>query len=211
MTLSTEIPMNSLQINTLEEYTDPGDIPSIGRHLNQWIAVLRDYRLKTTEEPWGYLERTQIGFFSAACWLLGIPAREEWRTKKGEGDNESGGRCDLWIYEPEFYIEAKHLYCVLSDDGKSGVANAKVFVAKAKADASRLQCQPDQRLAFTFIAPLIPKSNQDNIDQRVSAWLDAVTQLEHHALAWYLPGRKETRSFTYLNHCPGIVLLIHRP
>jgi len=211
LTPLSESLMNSLQSNTLEEYAESGSISSIENHLHKWIAVLKDYRLKTKEEPWGYLERTQIGFFAAACWLLGIPAREEWRTKKGEGSNESGGRCDLWIHEPEFFIEAKHLYCVLSDAGKPNISNVQTFVTRAKADASRLQCQPDQKLAFTFIAPLIPQSNQDNIDQRMSEWLDAVSRLEHHALAWYLPGRRETRRFSYLNHCPGVVLLIHRP
>lgn len=79
------------KILKLEHY-ETNTLKSLEPHLKQWICVLKMYCEKVVgDTPFPYRERTHVGFFAAASWMIGVPALEEWVTTKGiESDPKKG-------------------------------------------------------------------------------------------------------------------------
>lgn len=177
-------------------------------HLRKWIEVVKDYHLRV-EPPWRYRERTQVGFFAAASWLLRVPALEEWALAKGTQEAPIRGRCDLWIMTGDYHIEAKHVWCNAHAQDAGSIEDA---VNRSLESAQRIS-EDHPRLAFTFLAPYVPRKR--SIAQSASKWLKMVTetravQEDSAAIAWYLPERSPKNNDTKGNFGVGIVLLVHK-
>ena len=193
--------------SSLVEYYHTNKLPSLKKHLAEWLEVLRLYHTRV-EPPWNFRERAQVGFFAAASWRLQIPAIEEWSLVKGPEDKQIKGRCDLWIETGNFHIEAKHMWCRATGN----ITKEMRYIANTQQRAieSVSLVNADRRLAFSFLTPFIQKRKQDNLDHRVSFWLDNLLQLKHDAIAWYLPARTRKEEFTDENLSIGCVLLINK-
>lgn len=194
------------------EFYDAKSLPLLGVHLAEWIQVLKMY-IENVEEssPFGYRERTQVGFFAAASWRLGVPALEEWSTTKGTKDAPSKGRCDLWIKTGDFHIEAKHAWCDVSRGRALEMARVEKAVNESKASARWLAQEVEHRLAFTFLAPCIARNKLADIESLTAQWLSLVTSISSDAIAWYLPERHRQKPFDFPYLAIGSVLLIHKP
>lgn len=203
--------MEDMNLLSRIEYYDTKSLELLDNHLAEWIRVLKVSFEKVGDSPFGYSERTQVGFFAAASWRLGIPALEEWGTTKGTEESPSKGRCDLWIQTGDLHIEAKHAWC----DVSRGRANEQERIVKviedSKASARWLSKDVERRLAFTFLAPCIAKKRVADIDRLTTDWLDIVTSIPSDAVAWYLPERARSESFDFPFLAIGSVLLIHNP
>lgn len=197
--------------SSLTEFHDSKSIPSLELHLTQWICVLKAYREKVGDSPFAYRERTQVGFFAAASWLLGVPALEEWSTEKGTEESPSKGRCDLWIMTEDFHIEAKHAWCDVSRKTQNEEQHIKKTIEESLNSARWLSCDSKHKLAFTFLSPCISNEEQSNIQNLTSQWLSLVCSISFDAIAWYLPERPGTPRFEYPFLAIGSVLLIHKP
>jgi hypothetical protein len=195
----------SLQKQT--EYFKSKRIPKLEPHLQKWIQVLKEYHIRV-EPPWNYRERAQVGFFAAASWLIDVPAIEEWALIKGPEDKQIRGRCDLWIETGGFHIEAKHMWCRATGNINKEIVYIERTIQRAIESAQQVNAKA--RLAFTFLSPFIQERKQDNLDDRVTFWLEHILQIRHDAIAWYLPERTRNKPFSGHNLSIGSVLLIHK-
>lgn len=194
------------------EFYDAKSLSPLEHHLCQWIAVLKSYTKKTGDSPFRYRERTQVGFFAAASWLLGVPAREEWATIKGTEELPSQGRCDLWIQTEDYHIEAKHNWCSVSRKQSAEQKRIERTIRESKDSTLRLFPTLKNRLSFTFLTPCIAKEELSMIATHTDNWLGLVDRkIPCDAIAWYLPERRRTETFDFDYMAIGTVLLIHVP
>lgn len=196
--------------SSLTEYCDPKNLPVLKPHLLQWIEVLKDYQKKVGDSPFRYLERTHIGFFAAASWMVGDPALEEWHTIKGTMDQPIKGRCDLWILTESFHIEAKYCWCEVGRSPARELKRIQGAVDSAVSSAKKLDSEVENALAFTFLTPCVDQENQDRKHELTTEWLDLAMSIEADAIAWYMPERAMTEHFDYPRLALGTALLINR-
>lgn len=179
----------------------------------KWIMILRKYH-KDYDVPW-YRERTQVGFFAAASWLANVPALEEWTSEKHRDEEDIIGRCDLWIKNGDFYIEAKHLWCPITGKLEKRKNRIQQIIDRCKESAGTMMCSKNHRLAFIFLGPLIQKhilqkKSDLDVDSLTSDWLKMVINLRSDAIAWFLPNRSKRNLDDTRNFDIGIVLLIYK-
>lgn len=166
--------------------------------LHAWIQCLDLYRYDrdvhrpedSTDEPWHYRERTQIGFLSAACWRCNIPTLEEWGTEKSKDGNwinqdpRSKGRGDLWIGgEIDLHIEAKHRWLSLTAQNVSG-RSLVGSIAMAVRDLEKLDPVLNRAAAVFFSIHTARRGSSRNY----SCWLQSLLELRPSYLAWNLTG-----------------------
>jgi hypothetical protein len=193
----------------LVRHHDAKNLDCLARHLKEWICVLDDYLTKVKDSPFGYGERTQIGFFAAASWRLGIPALEEWRTEKGSQELVRG-RGDLWLMQDDIHIEAKHAWRSIAVSQDRAKHQIQKLMGAAAESAKHLRCARSRKLAFTFVSPTIPIGRLKDIEPLMTDWLAGATQADHDAIAWFLPERTRTKRFDFPHLAIGEVLFINR-
>ncbi len=192
------------------------ELQPLEKILKEWTGILKYYTDKVKEIPW-YRERTHVGFFAAASWLAKVPALEEWTSRKAVERRKYTGRCDLWIMEDNYFIEAKHIYCSVT----GRMSKIKNAIDNSRKAAQKMKPVEGQVLAFTFLGAIIPKNalkkdNKLNVDNFTQSWLQNVLSLKETdkysfgAIAWYLPNRRKKPDDRSRNFEIGTVLLIHQ-
>ena len=201
-----------------DSFVDPGSLPALEPILKSWLDVQRKYEAAmNNEEPaWCYLERTCIGFLSAAAWMSGGVTLEEWGIEKNWPDAESShGRCDLYIFHNnnQFFIEAKHAYSNPTGDNERELDHIRARLNAAVRDASVLAwSERSEQLGVLFVVPVYrPGSHPGNFDDDITAWLQRVATVPHSAMAWLFQPRKNIQGPNTEYVSPGILLLARTP
>lgn len=138
-------------------HANESTLPGWIRLLRSWATVHNEYLNSFPaggfETAWGFRERPQVGFLSAAAFRCGGVSLEEWATQKSNGR----GRNDLWLrLQPRsdsatYVIEAKHCWASLPVEGEKCFATVDESVADAVRSAEKLT--PDQkRVAVSFVS-----------------------------------------------------------
>jgi hypothetical protein len=171
---------------------------------------LESYLNKVKDSPFAYRERTQVGFFAAACWRLDVPALEEWRTMKGTIEDPIKGRCDLWIDTNDFHIEAKHAWSNVVHSDARIIQGVSTTLDLAEVSAKVLTCDACSKLAFSFVTACIPKEEFERCEVLTERWLQIVSNIPCDALAWYMPKIQRPQPFDFPHLAVGTALLVKR-
>jgi len=190
------------------EYYEALGVPALKPLLAEWIAVQREYTLRTADYSPYYRERASTGFLAAAAWQAGGVALEEWTTAKGPRTNPRKGRCDLRIHwrKQSYYMEAKHIWSRAAAGPDRVVHDIQRELDRAVADAKLLQCRRQDKFGILFIAPFYV-GKQTNMSSRITTWLQGIYQIRHDAIAWLFPDTRKFKPYgTWV--LPGIVLMV---
>lgn len=190
--------VRSREISTLEDI------------LWEWVALTeRTVRSWAPDDvPWWYNERASLSVLAGAVWRAGGTAFEEYADKKSTpGRASRAGRVDLHmgLGARNFILEAKQTW---SGAGRGNPATRiRRVLERAVADVRRAPSDGDKRLAAVFAVPEIPASQQDHVDDRIDAWLEALQEVEWSLIAWvFPPSVRRLRSKRGLY--PGVALLL---
>lgn len=195
--------------------------------LDAWHKLMRRLAVEWEEDkdcPWWYLERTAVGFFSAAVWSQGGEAIEEYGTdKKSRTDKKKtcNGRGDVMFSishksrKQWFVAEAKQSHPRIR--GRAGTLKASIRkkLKEARQDAVRCKSYGCSRLGLVFLCPYTTGHPPDAAEIR--SWirnLKAVSNKDKTAIAWAFPN--VARNLSYVNgkgkeFYPGVALVIRRP
>jgi hypothetical protein len=181
--------------------------------LKSWVSVCRTYgRCVDGDDVWHYHERAQTGFLAAAAWKARGVALEEWRTEKKSPNGDSrDGRGDLWIQLEDVcaHIEAKHVWCPLSNNVEREVERIKASLGRARHDACEISCGPgERRLGVLFAAPIVRRTAISNGKSQLDSWL-AGLQRSRLNFAWAMDSQC-WRSKGNDDVVPGVALLVGR-
>jgi len=207
---------------TEDSFVDAGSLPALEPILKSWLDVQRTYAdaVGSDDGPaWCYQERTCIGFLSAAAWSCGGVTLEEWNTTrtKSPGEPSSRGRCDLYIShnKKQFFIEAKLLPLPRFQypeypEYELGLIRQKL--ENAVSDASALDWKnPAEKLGILFVVPVYyPGTHPADFDEDITEWLKRADTVQHSAMAWLFPQRKQIQGYQE-PFSPGILLLARTP
>lgn len=195
--------------------------------LEAWLKLMRrlarDWE-KDRDCPWWYLERTAVGFFSAAVWNQGGEAIEEYGTDKKSRTHKKkrcNGRGDVMFsvetnsHKRWFVAEAKQSHPTIRGKVETLKAKIEVRLKEARQDAVRCKSYGASRLGLLFLCPYTSGHPADAAEIR--NWIDnlkAVSPKNKTALAWTFP--TVARNLSYANgkgkeFYPGVALVIRRP
>lgn len=138
-------------------HANESTLPGWLRLLRSWATIhneyLNSFPAGDFETAWGFRERPQVGFLSAAAFRCGGVSLEEWATQKSSGR----GRNDLWLrLQPRtdsatYIIEAKHCWARLPVEDEGCFATIDESVAEAARCAERLKAD-QKRVAVSFVS-----------------------------------------------------------
>jgi hypothetical protein len=194
------------------EHCEAREIASLEPVLQNWIKANREYInvCGYDDPPWNYGERSCVSLLAAGCWLAGGIALQDWRAEKGHEDQRWGGWCDLWVRMPDecqSYVEAKLELLPAGYEREHVRSSIEWHLSRATTDASKhTGASPEEQLGVLFVAPFYPKSQQDNLSERVANWLESVYSVPHSVIAWIF---RDTRDFRPTDNVvsPGLVLI----
>jgi hypothetical protein len=174
--------------------------------------------------PWWYLERTSVGFFSAAIWRSGGQAIEEYATdkvyRKGGKPKKWAGRGDLMFClknTNKWYVaEVKQKYLHLLRPYPSLLLEIDKSLKEAREDAVYAPSFGYSRLGIVLIVPWqraqIP--SREHIRQWISNLQRASRELSS-AVAWCFPRVARDLCYRERNgvqyYCPGVAIFIKPP
>jgi len=130
---------------------------------------------KWTDCSFWYSERPQVGWISAAAWLAGGVALEEYAVEKLKAVGKDYGRCDLWFQldaKNSFACEAKHGWVDLGD--KKAKDKSLDILDSAQSDFRKHLEKKHRRLALGFVTLTESKGHLKNIDLTVKEILKSV-------------------------------------
>jgi hypothetical protein len=163
----------------------PG-LPELNEILHRWISVCRDYNAQADGDSCFYhSERAQIGFLSAAAWLSGCVAIEEWYAQKTTGDGTRGrGRGDLWIRLGDFrlHIEAKLTSVDLELDPNQIKNQVESRLEESRLDAQRIVgVQPEEEhvAGVLFVVPKLRLQLLPDARCYFDRWLSSLNKRGH--------------------------------
>jgi hypothetical protein len=206
---------------------------SIKPILKSWIKLMRNLASEWAPEkhgterdcPWWYLERTSIGFLSAAIWKQGGRAIEEYGTdkkSKSEKSKKGLGRGDLMFSvkaksrELWFVAEAKQNHPPLR--GKYKILNNLVArrLGQARRDATRCRSFGYPRLGLLFLCPRM-HTRPPNM-REIRDWIGRLRKIarsNNAAMAWSFPSVARTLFDENVrkrrDYYPGVALLVRPP
>lgn len=212
-------------------------VPGIKPVLESWTKLMRTLASEWAREnngaerdcPWWYLERTSVGFFSAAVWNQGGRAIEEYGTDKksltmkrhkrlkrelGRGDlmfSVKAKSNDRW-----FVAEAKQNHPPLKGKYKTLHDLITRRLRQARKDAARCRGFGCGRLGLLFLCPYVPHRPPERSE--ILEWIKSVKQiaaLKNAAVAWSFPSEARTLSDEDVkkrrDYYPGVALLVRPP
>lgn len=193
--------------------------------LDAWLEECTRYTKGSEGDAcWWYTERANVGILAAGAVRIGRVALEEFATKKGKVDGNTGskvissGRCDLWISGPRagktgYGLEAKQVWPALFPRPRIADQPFKQIDAAWKAAgacAGELHADAGLRLGAIFVVPWhSPKRQQDSAKaiKRIVGYLKDLRDLQ--ALAVYFPTSEICRTSETSGYCyPGIALAV---
>jgi hypothetical protein len=188
------------------------ELRSLRPVFEQLSKVHEDY---TNAEPspdfsFWYSERPQIGLLSAAAWLRGRTALEEYAAQKENGKKRCRG--DLYIRTGKntaFECEAKHVTINLGKTVTELVRSAEKHLDKAAEEAALLK-DAGHYLGLCFLTPWINelKPDPDSCCRRVISGLKAANGRSHcDALVW-IHGREPVPGHNKKRLYPGLLLAV---
>lgn len=213
-------------------------IKSLKPILKSWTELMRnlasewapeEYGKSERDCPWWYLERTSVGFLSAAVWKQGGKAIEEYgtdkkslRSRKSRKRTKRLGRGDLMFSvkaksrELWFVAEAKQNHPPLRGKYKTLKNLVARRLRQARKDATRCRSFGYPRLGLLFLCPYFPTRPPHTKELR--DWigrLRGVARSNKAAVAWCFPSVARTLSDKdskkRKDYYPGVALLIRPP
>jgi hypothetical protein len=149
----------------------------LNKIIKSWRSVLKDYvRRVPGDLPFCYGERAHVGFLAIAAWQAGFPILVEWPLDRGTKRKPSHGRNDLWIgltgrKKPEFFIEAKHIWCELQKK-RSNCSESleKAFkLAQNSFGKSKFE-QGSHKIAIVFVSLYLKGGKNANFTKAKKEW-----------------------------------------
>lgn len=166
--------------------------------LKEWISLIHNYSVsdgKQRDIPYWYGERALTGLLSSAAWRIDNGwALEEFSTLRGQEDDKSTGRGDLWIgvSDKTFTVEAKLTW----PDGNQETAKKRVEKrldeAKAQLKDIELSCQQGNPVSVCYVVPW-PKIKTKKVAEETLGNVELLKQLvdffqtNGHATALFIP------------------------
>lgn len=139
--------------------------------IEQWLRINREFIEEGEYEDAMYIynERSTISSLAGAVWRCGGYAQEEYSASKGEGEEKTNGRIDLFFNfsHKNIIVEAKKLWIYLYENNKKNIKNH----IQNSLDEATLDIQKtiaanhygDFNMAVTFVVPYWSKeTNQEN-------------------------------------------------
>jgi hypothetical protein len=123
------------------------------KFLSAWVRLNRQYCVTIPNDtPWSYNERASLSFLAAAVWNAGGEALEEYSTRKGRGQLNRTGRCDVYchIATSDCAGESKMDWIGLLKEPESNISKIKKTLRESCADARHLQRHEGRRFGICF-------------------------------------------------------------
>lgn len=199
------------------------ELKSLKNVFREWTRII-DSMANTWDDdcPWWYRERSHVGLLSAATFLAGGSALEEYSDRKGRGRKATWkhGRVDLYLYlkefDCEFVAEAKHCFYDLHKPEKSRDC-LKDQLTSACDDVGKVHryCE-EQRMGIVFAVPHYKKEAKRRGDKEeakrrgdlLRIWQADLRSIKCEALAWVLPATDPADEYEYKNRLyPGVAVL----
>ena len=200
-----------MQIN---DYAD-SRFKNLKKVLKTWTKLNRQFFIQSHDAPWWYNERADISVLSAAAWVAGGLALEEFSTKKGRGQSRRSGRCDLYINlrNSEFACEVKRTLITLTKSSSTNLKYIKESLKTACKDAGILGRDEGRRFGVCFAAVCLPKKSALKCDVKLRELQDEIISANFDAIAWSFP--REARKLSDDSHSywqkylfPGSILVM---
>ena len=130
-----------------------------------------------------------ISVLSAAAWIAGGLALEEFSTKKGRDSSKRSGRCDLYINlrNSEFACEAKRTGITLTKPPSTNLKYINESLDRACDDALKLGRDEGRRIGVCFAEVCLPKKLESIRDAKLRELQDEVISANFDAIAWSFP------------------------
>lgn len=195
-------------------------LPSLNRVLDKWIeansSIVKSWSA-ARDVPWWYNERASLSILAGAAFMAGGLAFEEFisdKRKTGKRKRKSNpymGRTDIYLKlgKSEFIGEAKQCWSGATAKSSNPMTYIKKKLSAACADIRRTKPFGQRRLGILFAMPYIKTNSIDDINERITSWVDMVKDVDCSCCAWVFPA--EARYAQYgceENLCPGAALLI---
>lgn len=189
--------------------------------LKKWIELNEIYcrESKWNDIPWGYIERSSVSIFAAACWSAGCIALEEFselktsrssRKRKGES---ALGRCDLYVAfkNKPYILEAKMVRPSLASNDWRGQVLTGLKGALGDVQLTHAPNR-ENKLGLLIVAPTVPRNRTDKSELLIERFVEFLRSHEGFCSAWYFPKNAKIRQFTWNNEkermYPGSAVLI---
>jgi hypothetical protein len=193
---------------SLNKYVHAGRFHNLRKVLSAWIRLNNQYftSLRGRDAAWWYNERAALSIFAAAAWNAGGVALEEFSTRKGRGQSEGPGRCDIYfkIGSSEFAGESKMTWLSLRAT-KRNMLNETL--KNAFMDARKLKHLEGTRFGVCFVPVYLPKRYEDEIDDLLAKFQQEMIGENFDALAWCFP--RTARHLSHKNRLyPGLFVIL---
>ncbi len=164
--------------------------------------------LGSSDYPFWYNERANMGSIAAAAWLADGVALEEYSAPKGE----SRGRADLWILldGKQFAFEAKQAWPSIGARARKRPSqDCREWLEAAKRDARELSESEGTPVGLVFVTPSLPGAEVDRLDSHLRNFLDEIGR-KGFGMAWWFDPEHPAEDPDDGRLYPGALILCSR-
>lgn len=174
--------------------------------LEEWLVVIERFsRLRGGgDSPFGYRERSNVGFIAAAAWRSGFVALNEFKHKK----KSNHGRADLLIQSSEWIeiIEAKFDWIDLNENFGKKLEKLRALARKDARDSFRPKIH-DRALGLA-VGGGKAKCERGRVNDAIEQALDSCSELQSAFFAYCFPKPERTTETNKKNeYTPGVILV----
>jgi len=200
------------------------------RFFSEWHYMLEWFEKNDTSDlPYWYLERTNIGHLALASYQINGRPLQEFSMLKGRGAEKGPGRADLYIDFPPgaagsrpcyLSIEAKQRWCPIKSEPKNLEKAVQASLLSAITDCRELNdkgWEDCQRIGISFILPYFKFTGSNFNDMTENILMDFNSKLEKVAkssrgdfIAIHYAPLKVSKRRKFLSEygwCPGIAII----
>jgi hypothetical protein len=202
---------------SIAKHVDAGRFHNLQKILSAWVRLNQQYCVSIPNDtPWSYNERASLSVLAAAVWNAGGEALEEYSTRKGRGQLNRTGRCDVYCHigTSDFAGESKMDWIGLLAKPESNIFKIEKTLDEACTDAEHLQRHEGRRFGICFASVYLIEGHANKIDERLAKLQKLILKkIKYDALAWCFP--PEVRDsydpikFRGSNYCyPGLFVIL---